>query len=151
MSGSDVLKRPDSILFVCSYNAIRSPMAAALVYKLFGSTFYVRSAGVDAGDPDGFLIEVMAEIGVDLSHHEPTAFDEFEERGFDLVITHSPRAHHKLLEETRTSAAVVEYWQTPDPSLMSTGNRQQRLDAYRHARDFLMQKIKDRFDYSLLS
>ena len=63
---------------------------------------------------------------------------------FDLIVTLSPEAHHKALEFTRTLAAEVESWPTPDPTAVE-GNREQRLDAYRAVRDLLVQKIRDRF------
>ena len=140
------MDRPDSVLFVCTYNAIRSPMAVALTQKLFGNAIYARSAGVKAGEQDGFLIEVMSEIHMNVSHHHPIAFEDFEERGFDLVVTLSPAAHHLLLDETRTSAAIVEYWPAMDPSL-ATGNREQRLESYRMLREDLSKMIKQRFHY----
>lgn len=146
MFADKVKERPDSVLFVCTYNCIRSPMAVAITNKLFGNGIYAKSAGVKTGEVDGFFLEVLSEIGIDGSFHTPISFEDFEERGFDLVITLSPAAHHMLLEETRTSAAVVEYWPTPDPSL-ETGNREQRLDAYRNLRDNLTNAIKARFHY----
>jgi protein-tyrosine-phosphatase len=87
---------------------------------------------------------VMDEIGLSLGKHRPKSFDDMEENSFDLVITLSPEAHHKAMELTRTSAAVVEYWPTHDPSLVE-GSREQRLDAYRDTRDDLMRRIKARF------
>jgi protein-tyrosine-phosphatase len=63
---------------------------------------------------------------------------------FDLIVTLSPEAHHKALDLTRTLAAAVEYWPTPDPTA-AEGNREQRLDAYRAVRDLLVKKIRERF------
>jgi protein-tyrosine-phosphatase len=67
---------------------------------------------------------------------------------FDLIITLAPEAHHKALELTRTLAADVEYWPTPDPSVVE-GSRQQRMDAYREVGDMLMRRIKDRFGWRI--
>ena len=91
----------------------------------------------------------MDEIGLDLSRHRPTTFEELEEwegLNFDLIVTLSPEAHHKALELTRALAVDVEYWPTPDPTLV-TGNREQQLDAYRQVRDQLMHRIKTRFGW----
>jgi protein-tyrosine-phosphatase len=91
----------------------------------------------------------MAEIGIDISRHRPMTFEELEDwegLNFDLIVTLAPEAHHKALELTRTLAADVEYWPTPDPTVVE-GSRQQRLDAYREVRDQLMQRIKTRFDW----
>jgi protein-tyrosine-phosphatase len=139
--------RPQSVLFACGLNSIRSPMAAELFRQRFGKTMYVGSAGVRSGDPDPFAVAVMDEIGLDISKHRPHTFeelDEWEGLNFDLIVTLSPEAHHKALDLTRTLAAEVEYWPTPDPS-DSGGNREQTLDAYRTVRDQLEKRINERF------
>jgi protein-tyrosine-phosphatase len=70
--------------------------------------------------------------------------DDWEGLNFDLIVTLSPEAHHKALDLTRTIAADVEYWPTPDPT-DTEGSRDQRLDAYRTVRDMLLARIKERF------
>ena len=121
-------------------------MAAGLFKYYFGRT-YVGSAGVRKGDLDPFAVAAMEEIGLDIAKHKPMTFEEMEEwegLNFDLIITLAPEAHHKALELTRTMAADVEYWPTPDPTA-TEGTREQRLDAYREVRDQLMRRIKARF------
>ncbi len=135
---------PDSVLFACNLNAVRSPMALGIARYLFGKKIFFDSAGVRAGQPDPFVIAVMDEIGVDLEKHKPKSFDDLEDSSFDLVITLTPEAQHNAMELTRTMACDVEYWPTMDPTLM-TGSREQILDAYRDVRDRLMQRIKERF------
>lgn len=135
---------PDSVLFACNLNAVRSPMALGIARYLFGKKIFFDSAGVRAGEPDPFVIAVMDEIGVDLQKHRPKSFDDLEDSSFDLVITLTPEAQHNAMELTRTMACDVEYWPTMDPTLM-TGSREQILDAYRDVRDRLMQRIKERF------
>lgn len=122
-------------------------MAAALLRYIAGKRIYVASAGARKGEKDGFAVEVMDELGLDISKHRPQTFEEledFEGLNFDLVITLSPEAHHKALELTRTLALDVEYWPTYDPSA-EQGNREQHLDSYRRVRDELMRRIRDRF------
>jgi protein-tyrosine-phosphatase len=102
---------------------------------------------VRSGELDPFAVAAMEEIGIDISKHRPHTFeelDEWEGLNFDLIVTLSPEAHHKALGLTRTLAADVEYWPTPDPS-DTPGNREQMLDAYRAVRDQLEQKINERF------
>lgn len=135
---------PDAILFSCSMNAIRSPMAAALMKHLFGTNIYVESCGVKAGVLDPLAVEVMDEIGIDLAHLHPKSFETLADTSFDLIITLSPQARHKALELTRTMAVEVEYWKVPDPSAYD-GSREQRLAAYREARDTILRFIKERF------
>jgi protein-tyrosine-phosphatase len=139
--------QPLAVLFACGLNAIRSPMAAAMLRQMFGSSIYVGSAGVRKGEPDPFAVAVMAEIGLDISRHKPLTFEELDDLeglNFDLIVTLAPEAHHRALEITRTNAVDVEYWPTPDPSV-TEGSREQRLEAYRAVRDQLWAHISERF------
>src|SRR3569833_1681645 len=89
----------------------------------------------------------MAELGQDNSSHKPMIFeelDDWEGLNFDLIITLSPEAHHKALDLTRTLAADVEYWPTPDPTAIE-GSREQKLEAYRAVRDELLAQLRKRF------
>ena len=139
--------QPLAVLFACGLNAIRSPMAAAMLRQMLGSSSYVASAGVRKGEPDPFAVAVMAEIGLDISRHKPLTFEELDDLeglNFDLIVTLAPEAHHRALEITRTNAVDVEYWPTPDPSV-AEGSREQRLEAYRAVRDQLLAHIRERF------
>jgi protein-tyrosine-phosphatase len=138
---------PQAVLFVCGLNSVRSPIAASLFRQLFRVPTYVASAGVRKGELDPFAVAVMDEVGIDIGKHKPITFEELEEwegLNFDLIVTLSPEAHHRALELTRTLAADVEYWATPDPTA-TEGSREQRLQAYRDVRDMLLRRIKDRF------
>ena len=139
--------RPRAVLFACGLNAVRSPMAAALLQQMFGRAIYVGSAGVQKGELNPFAVAAMEEIGIDIARHKPVTFEELDEMeglNFDLIVTLSPPAHHKALELTRTHSAQVEYWPTVDPTA-TEGNREQRLDAYRALRDQLLTQIRARF------
>jgi protein-tyrosine-phosphatase len=134
------------VLFACTMNAVRSPMAAAILQHLAGRRSYVVSAGVRRGMPDPFVVEVMSEIGIDVTHHSPRTLAELHDTSFDLIVSLSPEAHHQALELTRTFAVEVEYWPTFDASIMiGQGNREQVLNAYRGVRDGLFGRIKQRF------
>jgi protein-tyrosine-phosphatase len=135
---------PEAILFSCTMNAVRSPMAEALAKHFLGTRVFIDSAGVRAGELDGFAVEVLNEIGVDLSRHNPKMLDDLWDSSFDLIVSLTPEAQHKAVELTRTMACDVEYWPTFDPTL-ETGSREQRLLAYRQVRDILIMKIKKRF------
>ncbi len=142
-------RTPQAVLFACGLNSVRSPMAASMLQQMFPRALYVKSAGVRKGELDPFAVAVMAELGQDISGHKPTTFEELEDwegLNFDLIITLSPEAHHKALELTRTIAAEVEYWPTPDPTAVE-GTREQRLAAYREVRDQLTERIKNRFGW----
>jgi protein-tyrosine-phosphatase len=137
---------PGAVLFACTMNAIRSPIAAAILRHLAGRRTYVESAGVRAGERDPFIATVMDEIGIDLSAHRPRTLADLDDTSFDLIITLSPEAHHQALELTRTMAVDVEYWPTHDPSVrIGSASREQVLDGYRDVRNTLFARIKQRF------
>jgi protein-tyrosine-phosphatase len=139
--------RPQAVLFACGLNTVRSPMAERIFRHFFGAGVYVASAGVRKGELDPFAVAVMDEIGLDIARHRPKTFEELEDwegLNFDVIITLTPEAHHRALELTRVLAVDVEYWPTPDPT-DGSGNREQRLDAYRAVRDQLLARIKARF------
>jgi protein-tyrosine-phosphatase len=140
-------RNPQSVLFACGLNSVRSPMAESLLQQMFPHALYVKSAGVKKGELDPFAVAVMAELGQDISSHKPITFEELEDwegLNFDLIITLSPEAHHKALDLTRTLAADVEYWPTHDPT-NTDGSREQKLDAYREVCDTLSMRIRKRF------
>lgn len=140
MSGT---RRPQAVLFACTMNAVRSPMAEAAARYYFGKEIFITSAGVRKGEADPFAIAAMDEIGIDLSKHRPRTFEDLDDDSFDLIVTLSPEAHHAALEMTRTSAVDVVYWPTFDPTIVQ-GSREQMLDAYRSVRDRLISQIKQR-------
>ncbi len=135
---------PGAVLFACTENALRSPMAEAMLKHLHGRQVFVDSVGVRAGEPDGFAIEVMAELGMELQAHKPKTFDDLDDTSFDLILSLSPEAQHRAVEMTRSAAIELEFWHVFDPSLIE-GSRERRLDAYREVRDDLFEKIQQRF------
>ena len=135
---------PGSVLFACTHNAIRSPMAEAVMKYLHGRRVYVDSVGVRPQPLDPFVLAALDEIGIDLSRHRAKSFDDLEDDYFDLVISLSPEAQHRAVELTRTSSCEIEFWPTMDPSLV-TGSREQRLAAYRALREELLQRLGRRF------
>jgi len=135
---------PGAVLFCCTENSVRSPMAEGLMKQLLGHAVYVDSCGVRAREVDGFSVTVMDELGIDVSRHKSKSFDDLEDSSFDVIITLSPEAQHKAIELTRTMACDVEYWPTMDPSL-TEGSRERRLESWRQVRDQLRARILKRF------
>ena len=132
-----------AVLFLCNRNAIRSPMAAALLGHLGGEA---ESAGVTPGEPDPLSGAVLEEIGLTLPQ-APWPVDALKLGRFGLIVSLSPQAQHRALELTRNLHVPVEFWQVADPSL-ADGSREQRLAAYRSVRDELLKKLKERFPAS---
>lgn len=139
---------PRSVLFVCTHNAIRSPMAEALTRLQFGPLMRVDSAGVREGDfVDPLAAVVMDELGADLAKHRPKALADLvadEVEPFDLIVSLSPEAHHRALDLVPQLGKEAEYWPTFDPSL-AEGSREQRLMEYRMVREALEKRVRTRF------
>lgn len=141
-------KLPGAVLFACTNNSVRSPMAEALLKFLLGHRVFVDSAGLRSEPVDPFAVEVMDELGIDLSRHRAKTFDDLEDSSFDLIVSLSPEAQHRAVELTRTMACEVEFWPTFDATAVE-GSREQRLDAYRQVRDHLQRRIQARFALDL--
>ena len=141
---------PQSVLFCCDHNAVRSPMAEGIMKRLYGMGCYVQSAGVKNDlEIDGFAIAVCQEIGVELSRHRVRSLDDMRDWGddltsFDRVIALTPASLHRALELTRSFAIQVEYWPILDPTGMGEG-REERLGYYRKTRDMILARIVDTF------
>lgn len=130
------------VLFVCTRNAVRSPMAEGLLALRRGDAGRVFSAGM-FGDPvDPLAAAVMAEVGVDLSAHKGNALGDVAMGDIDLVISLSSEAAAAF--DPPPTGLKIEHWEIPDPT-ESEGNRDARLEAYRQARVALEKRIAARF------
>ena len=142
-------KLPQSILFCCDHNAVRSPMAEGIMKKLYGTGSYVQSVGVvNDLEIDGFSIAVCEEIEVQLSRHRSRSFDEMKQWGddlssFDLVVALSPASQRRALELTRLFHLTVEYWPILDPTGIGE-TREMKLVSYRQTRDQIVNKLKEK-------
>jgi protein-tyrosine-phosphatase len=119
-------------------------MAELLARKLLPPNIYVASAGVKRGERDPFVDAVLSEEGLSLDDRQPRGIEELADGYFDLIVTLTPLAHHTVLERMRGFSVDVEYWPTPDPTLV-TGSREQIMNAYRDVRDRLKTQILQRF------
>ena len=138
---------PQSVLFCCDHNAVRSPMAEGIMKQLFGTETYVQSAGLKNDlEIDGFAITVCHEIDVELARHQSRSFEEMEQFGdqlssFDMIIALSPASYARAQELTKLFHLDVLFWDTSDPT--SNGEtRESKLDAYRKTRDEIIAQLK---------
>lgn len=146
---------PQSVLFCCDHNAVRSPMAEGIMKKLYGKGVYVQSVGVENDyEIDGFAIAVCKEINVELSRHRSRSFDEMDQLGedlssFDLIVALSPASQRRALDLTRLYHLSVEYWPVLDPTGL-TEHREDKLRAYRQTRDQIYDRLKNRANTRLI-
>ena len=145
MADGAVTDLPGAVLFACTMNRVRSPMAAALMQRRFADRVFVDSCGIREGEgADPFVVAVMAEIGCDLSEQAAKTFEELHDGSFDLIVALSPEAATRAGAGVRGLATEVEIWPTEDPTLEG-GSRAQRLDSYRRVRDQIKRKLEERF------
>ncbi len=141
---------PQSVLFCCDHNAVRSPMAEGIMKKFYGTGTYVQSVGVKNDmEIDGFSIAVCKELDVELARHRSRSFDEMEQWGddlgsFDLVVCLSPASQRRALELTRFYHLDVEYWPILDPTGLGE-SREDKLASYRSARDQIIERLRTRW------
>lgn len=140
--------RPQSVLFMCGQNVIRSVIAEQLTRHYFGRSLYVASAGVRPGENDPFVAATLDELGLGIGKHRPHTLDDLEDLNFDLIVTLAPEAHHAALDLTSRYPVEVEYWPTMDPTISIGGTRDQVMGAYRSVRDALDTRIRDRFRFA---
>ena len=138
------MRLPGSVLFACNHNAIRSPMAAAMLRQLHARRIFVDSVGVRPLPIDPFAVAVMDELGISLREHLAKSFEELEDLSFDLVVSLTPEAQHSAVELTRSMACDVEYWPSFDATGVE-GSREEILTAYRTVRDTLWRRVQERF------
>ncbi len=141
---------PQSILFCCDQNAVRSPMAEGIMKKLYGQDAYVQSAGLRSDlEIDGFAIAVCAEIGVELDRHRSRSFEEMEKWGepfssFDLVVALTPASRSQSQQQAQYAHVELEFWPVSDPTAAGDG-REEKLLAYRKARDEIVAYLTERW------
>lgn len=125
------------VLFLCTGNSCRSQMAEGWAHQLLSKTVEAYSAGIETHGLNPFAVQVMAEVGVDISGHKSQNVDEFSEILFDLVVTVCGHAHEKC----PFFAGPVIHVGFVDPPLMAKELAEQgaddeaQLDCYRTVRD----------------
>jgi protein-tyrosine-phosphatase len=99
------------------------------------------SAGLIEGPADYFAIEVMGEIGLDISNRKTKSIDEFKNSKFDVIICLSDEVKNNAKDFLEKSAAKIIYWDIPSPGVIA-GNRIMKLFGYREIRDKIRSQIR---------
>ena len=130
------------VLFICVHNSARSQMAEAFLKNECGDRFEVFSAGLEPGQLNPFVVEVMSEIGIDISKNEVNSVFDFLKAGkwFQYIITVCDEA---AAERCPIFPGVSKrlHWSFPDPSRFS-GSREERLRLTREVRDIIRGRIQ---------
>jgi arsenate reductase len=129
------------ILFICTHNSARSQMAEGLVNALYSEQFEAFSAGTEVAEVRSQAIQVMKEMGIDLSHHYSKNMRTFYGTEFDLVATVCDNA--KKVCPVFPGAKKMIHQSFLDPSTV-VGTEEEKLLAFRRARDLIHSWIKER-------
>jgi arsenate reductase (thioredoxin) len=126
------------VLFVCTHNSARSQMAEGMLRTWGGDRFEAFSAGTEAGSLRPEAVAVMAEIGIDITAQRSKLLAPFIGQEFDWMITVCDQAKEAC--PILPGVASQTHWSIDDPSVAS-GTLDERLTAFREARDVLRDRI----------
>jgi arsenate reductase (thioredoxin) len=126
------------VLFLCTENACRSQMAEGLVNHDLAGLVQARSAGIRPSRVNPRAIQVMAEIGIDISHQCSKSVDEFAKEQFDLVITVCDRAAEQC--PVFPGDTEVRHINFPDPA-QAAGAEEEVMMVFRGVRDDLRERL----------
>lgn len=123
----------ERILILCTGNSARSQMAEGLLRHSGGDRFEVFSAGTDPGRVRSEAVEVMREIGIDISAHRSKSVDEFAGQEFDYVITVCDNANERCPVFPGRANRIHRSFEDPPPP--GVGDEGSRLATFRRVRD----------------
>jgi arsenate reductase len=127
------------VLFLCTHNSARSQMAEGLLRALGGERFEAYSAGTEATGIRPLAIDVMAEMGIDISGQESKTLDRYRAESFDFVITVCDAANEAC--PIFPGAKRRLHWSFPDPS-DARGTEEEQRAVYREVRDAIRGRIE---------
>ncbi|OPY56585.1 MAG: Protein ArsC [Methanosaeta sp. PtaU1.Bin112] len=144
-----------TVLFLCTHNSARSQMAEGLLRAMYGDRYEAHSAGVKATSLDPLAVQVMKDIGIDISIQRSKSFDEFKDRIFDVAVTVCDRANQACpicssdlkLPIKFPKAKEVIHRSFKDPAI-ARGSEEEKLEAYREVREEIKKWISQTFGRS---
>ena len=128
------------ILFICTHNSARSQMAEGLVNALWGETHEAFSAGTEPSLVNPLAIEVMKEIGIDISKHRSKGLDQFMDKEFDLVVTVCDRANETCPIFRGGKKRIHKGFEDPAAVM---GSPQKQKEAFRRIRDQIKEWLEN--------
>jgi arsenate reductase len=130
------------VLFICTHNSARSQMAEGYLNAKYGDRFGAFSGGTEAIRVHPMAIEVMKEIGIDISGHRSKLIDEFFGTGIDTVVTVCDAANRAC--PFFPGAKDVVHQSFPDPSGF-TGSEEEIRAGFRRVRDEIVRWVDAEF------
>ncbi|MCB1052291.1 MAG: arsenate reductase ArsC [Acidobacteria bacterium] len=133
------MMKKTAVLFLCTGNSCRSQMAEGWAHHLKSDILDAYSAGIIAQGLNPFAVQVMAEVGVDISQQKSKTVDSLRGVDLDYVVTVCSHAHETC--PTYFGDAQVVHHGFLDPPAMARkvadqgGNETDQLNCYRKVRD----------------
>jgi arsenate reductase len=127
------------VLFLCTGNSARSQMAEGYLRHIAGDRFDVASAGINPTTVNPLAIEVMGEVGVDISHQQSKSAGSLLRESFRYVITVCDHANERC--PIFPGAVKRIHWPLDDPA-NATGTDAERLAVFRRIRDEIMERVR---------
>ena len=133
------MAKPKSFLFVCRGNEARSQMAEGFARAMAGMNVKIYSAGVDPSGLDSHAVDVMDEVGIDISEQKVNPFDSVPVAKIDTVITLS--SDSDPLPKNLKKKATQIHWPLNDPAATS-GSDAEVKKAFRSVRDEIRNRVE---------
>jgi arsenate reductase len=137
------MERKIKVLFVCIHNSARSQIAEALLKKIAGDRFEAFSAGLEPGTLNPLAVEVMREVGADISANQTKSVFDFFKTGaiFDYVVTVCDGAN---AERCPIFPGITQklHWSFEDPAALD-GDHEEKIAAARKIRDEIQASVEE--------
>ncbi|MFC1477838.1 arsenate reductase ArsC [Candidatus Margulisiibacteriota bacterium] len=129
------------VLFVCTFNSVRSQMAEGLLTKMKGDAYHAYSAGVEASGVNPYAIAVMAEMGINITHHHSKTIEEVQEKEFDFVVTVCDNAKETAIN-IPGKKIIHKNFENPGTGLISPADT---LKSFRKVRNEIQEWLEKTF------
>ena len=130
------------VLFLCTGNSCRSQMADGIINHDFSTQIEAFSAGTEPHGLNPKAVQVMAEIGIDISANSSDHISKYDGQSFDYVITLCGDANEKC---PLFFGGVKRMHVGFDDPPKATGTEEEVLNVYRRVRDEIRQQLGDFF------
>lgn len=146
------------VLFLCYHNSARSQMSEALLRNMYGDRYDAYSAGIEATTVDNRAVQVMREIGIDISNQRSKVSKEYQATVFDIVVTVCDRARQncpicstplelpeeqpEATDQPRAKEIIHKGFKDPAEAF---GSEEEQLEVFRHVRDEIKEWISHTF------
>ena len=131
----------ERVLFLCTHNSARSQMAEGMLRAWAGERYEAHSAGSEATFVRPEAIQVMSELGIDISGHESKAISRYDGQDFDYAVTVCEDASEAC---PYFPARHALHWSFEDPSV-AAANPKERLAVFRTVRDEIASHVRAEF------